>query len=78
MIFFCFQEKVLKCSNNYRSAFMHYNAFMNALRYMGNFLRSIQVHFLKGRQNSLSEFESENCVKKRESLLVSKVEFNFN
>ena len=27
-----FQEKVLKCSNNYRCAFIHINAFMNALK----------------------------------------------
>ena len=34
--FFCFflQEKVLKCPNKYRCAFIYVNAFMNALRYI--------------------------------------------
>ena len=37
--FFCFffQERVLKCSNNYRCAFMNVNAFMNELSYMCTF-----------------------------------------
>ena len=30
---FVFQEQVLKCSNNYRYAFIHNDAFMNAFRY---------------------------------------------
>ena len=34
---FFFWEKVLKCSNNYRCAFIHSNAFMNALGYIYNF-----------------------------------------
>ena len=37
LVIFCsffFQEKAYKCSNNYRSSFIHINAFMNALRFM--------------------------------------------
>ena len=36
-LFVFFSGKVLKVSNNYRSAFMHIDAFMNALRYLCTF-----------------------------------------
>ena len=32
--FFCFPGKVLKCSNNYRCAFIHINAFVYICIYM--------------------------------------------
>ena len=41
-----FSGKVLKVSNNYRCAFIHIDAFVNALRFIC-FLSSIEVHLME-------------------------------
>ena len=45
--FFVFIQEVFKVSNNYRCAFIHIDAFMNALRYFLHFLSSIEIYLLK-------------------------------
>ena len=41
---FFYQEKVFKCSNNYRCAFIHIDAFLNALRYICTL--GVQLNFI--------------------------------
>ena len=64
----------IKVSNDYRCAFRHIDASMNALWYI-HFLSSIEIHQLKVASLVLSEYERGKSAKKRERFLVSKVEF---
>ena len=66
----------MKCSNNYRYAFIHVNEFSNALKYI-YFLSSIEIHMLKVTQIALFKYERANGATIRERFLVSKVKFNF-
>ena len=56
ILFVLFSIKVLKCSNNYISAFIHNNSFTSAFRYIFTFsfictfsFCSVQVDLLNGR-----------------------------
>ena len=46
IVFVFFQDKVLKCCNNYRSAFIHINAFMSALDNYTYELKCISTNLL--------------------------------
>ena len=66
---FDFSKKKSKCSNNHRSAFIHINVFMFALRYIFEFNSSSFA-------NRYEKYESQNSAKS-DKILVSKLEFNF-
>ena len=65
-------RKVLKCSSNYRRAFIHIIAFMNTLK------SSIEVHLLNVRSIALFKHECANGAQKRERLLITKVGFRLH
>ena len=74
-LFSFFQQKVLKCSYNYRCAFIHIDAFMNAHRNNALFEFNCNSSAEKVTQIALYKYECGNGPKSCERFLVSKMDF---